>query len=105
LVPIGKENSPQPLLPIQSPLAVQLSTLARRSGALLVFALAERLPSGGYCLHWVLGPDEIYDVELRTATEGVNRVVRLCMKRSLGQCLWGSGRMARQRLETDAPEA
>lgn len=62
---------------------VLVNRLARRTGAPVVFAYAERLPgTGGFELHWLEAPEGIADVDPLVGAQalnlGVEQVVRRC---------------------------
>lgn len=68
---------------------VLLPRIARRTGATVLFAFAERLPQGaGYVVHFVPAPDGIADADLRVACTALNRGVEQCVERAFPQYQW-----------------
>jgi KDO2-lipid IV(A) lauroyltransferase len=68
---------------------VLLSRLARRTGATVVFAFAERLPrGGGFRLHVLEAPPGIDDEDLETACAALNRGVEQCVEIAFAQYQW-----------------
>ena len=70
--------------------------IARGSGAVVVFAFAERVKNGSYRIQWVLGPEEVYDADPGVAAMAVNRGVRRCVKSNPAQYMWTYERFAIQ---------
>ncbi|MGD2081926.1 MAG: lipid A biosynthesis acyltransferase [Chromatiales bacterium] len=67
-----------------------LGRLARKSGAPVVYAFAERLPrAGGYRLHWVSAPEGIDDPDPVAAATALNRGVEACVRACPEQYQWG----------------
>jgi KDO2-lipid IV(A) lauroyltransferase len=68
---------------------VLLSRLARRTGATVLFAFAQRLPRGtGYCIHFLPAPDGIAAEELPTAVAALNQGVENCVRIAPEQYQW-----------------
>ena len=68
---------------------VLLSRLARRTGASVLFAFAERLPVGaGFRLHFLPAPAGIADPDLPTAVAAMNRGVEACVRLAPAQYQW-----------------
>jgi len=68
---------------------VLLSRLARRTGADVLFAFAERLPrGGGFRLHFLEAPADIADENLDVACAALNRGVERCVALALPQYQW-----------------
>ena len=68
---------------------VLLSRLAQRTGAIVLFAFAERLPHGaGFRLHILPAPDGIADPDLATAVAALNRGVEACVRMAPAQYQW-----------------
>jgi len=68
---------------------VLLSRLAQRTGALVLFAFAERLPRGaGFRLHVLPAPPGIADPDLPTAVAALNRGVEACVRLAPAQYQW-----------------
>jgi KDO2-lipid IV(A) lauroyltransferase len=68
---------------------VLLSRLAQRTGAVVLFGFAERLPSGaGYRLHFLPAPDDIADAQLTTAVAALNRGIENCVRLAPAQYQW-----------------
>ena len=68
---------------------VLLSRLARRTGATVLFAFAERLPRGaGFRLHVLPAPADIADPDLPTAVAALNRGVEACVRLAPAQYQW-----------------
>ncbi len=74
---------------------VLLPRIARRTGAPVLFAFAERLPRGaGYVIHIVPAPDGGADADLRVACTALNRGVEQCVERAFPQYQWTYKRWA-----------
>lgn len=74
-----------------------LPRLARASGALVVYAFAQRIRGGkNFRIQWILGPQEAYDADPQIATTAVNSGIKLCVKRKPGQYLWSYPRFVRR---------
>jgi KDO2-lipid IV(A) lauroyltransferase len=68
---------------------VLLSRLAQRTGATVLFTVAERLPRGaGYRLHFLPAPDGIGSADLPTAVAALNRGVENCVRLAPAQYQW-----------------
>jgi KDO2-lipid IV(A) lauroyltransferase len=68
---------------------VLLSRLAQRTGATVLFSVAERLPRGaGYRLHFLEAPDGIGAADLSTAVAALNRGVEDCVRLAPAQYQW-----------------
>jgi KDO2-lipid IV(A) lauroyltransferase len=68
---------------------VLLSRLARRTGATVLFAFAERLAhADGYVIHFLPAPDGIADPDLPTAVAALNRGVEDCVRLVPQQYQW-----------------
>ena len=68
---------------------VLLSRLARRTGARVLFAFAERLPDGaGFRLNVLPAPDGVADADLSIAVAAVNRGVEACVRLAPAQYQW-----------------
>lgn len=68
---------------------VLLSRLAQRTGADVLFAFAERLPSGaGFRVHIRRAPDQIADADLSAAVAALNRGVEDCIAIAPAQYQW-----------------
>jgi KDO2-lipid IV(A) lauroyltransferase len=68
---------------------VLLPRLARRTGASVLFAFAERLPRGaGYRLHFLPAPEAIADEDLGVACAALNRGVEECVRVAFAQYQW-----------------
>ena len=68
---------------------VLLPRLARRTGASVLFAFAERLPRGaGYRLHFLPAPEAIADEDLDVACAALNRGVEDCVQLAFAQYQW-----------------
>jgi KDO2-lipid IV(A) lauroyltransferase len=68
---------------------VLLSRLAQRTGAVVLFAFAERLPRGaGFRVHFLPAPVGIADPDLPTAVAALNRGVENCVMLAPTQYQW-----------------
>lgn len=91
----GEEALFAPLLRGPVLTSTLLPRLARASGAVVVYAFAERVQGGrGYRIQWILGPQEVYDADPMAAATAVNSGVRLCVKRRPEQYLWVNERLS-----------
>jgi len=78
-----------PFFGTQALTMVLLSRLARRTGATVLFAFAERLPHGaGYRLQILPAPAGIADPDLPTAVAALNRGVEECVRLAPAQYMW-----------------
>jgi Kdo2-lipid IVA lauroyltransferase/acyltransferase len=68
---------------------VLLPRLAARTGSVVLFAFAERLPRGeGYRIHFLPAPDDLGDADLPRACAALNRGVEDCVKLAFAQYQW-----------------
>jgi Kdo2-lipid IVA lauroyltransferase/acyltransferase len=68
---------------------VLLPRLAKRTGATVLFAFAERLPRGaGYRIHLLPAPQELTDADLTVACGALNRGVQTCVELAFAQYQW-----------------
>ncbi|MCW8808710.1 MAG: lipid A biosynthesis acyltransferase [Rhodanobacter sp.] len=68
---------------------VLLPRLAARTGAVVLFAFAERLPQGaGYRIHLLPAPEGVADTDLATACAALNRGVQSCVELAFAQYQW-----------------
>lgn len=68
---------------------VLLPRLAARTGATVLFAFAERLPSGeGFCIHLLPAPPGLTDADLTLACGALNRGVQDCVEQAFTQYQW-----------------
>jgi len=76
---------------------VLLPKLARKSGATVLFAFAERLPRGrGFRLHIRPAPAGIDDADLGVAATSLNQGVEACVRQLPAQYQWGYKRFKGQ---------
>lgn len=74
-----------------------LPKLARRSGAPVVFAFAERLPwARGYRVHMLPAPGDIADPDPERAAAALNRMIEACVRIAPEQYQWTYRRFRRQ---------
>ena len=68
---------------------VLLSRLARRTGATVLFAFAERLADGaGFRIHFLPAPQDIAAADLSAAVAALNRGVEACVRIAPAQYQW-----------------
>lgn len=68
---------------------VLLPRLAARTGALVLFAFAERLPRGaGYRIHVLPAPEGLTDADTAIACAALNRGVENCVELAFAQYQW-----------------
>ena len=68
---------------------VLLPRLAQRTGATVLFAVAERLPRGaGFDIHFLPAPARIADPDLPTAVAALNQGVENCVRLAPAQYQW-----------------
>jgi KDO2-lipid IV(A) lauroyltransferase len=68
---------------------VLLPRLAARTGAVVLFAFAERLPQGaGYRIHLLPAPEGVADSDLAAACAALNRGVQSCVELAFAQYQW-----------------
>lgn len=74
---------------------VLLPRIARRTGASVLFAFAERLPRGaGFRIRVLRAPEDIADADLRVACTALNRGVEQCAELAFPQYQWTYKRWA-----------
>ncbi len=64
------------------------SKLIRRSGARAVCAYCKRLPGGGYELHFRPVDEALYEADLTTSLDGLNKSVEACVRECPEQYQW-----------------
>jgi KDO2-lipid IV(A) lauroyltransferase len=73
-----------------------VSRLAKRTGATVVFAFAERLPRHrGYHMRFLAAPEKMADTDPKTAASALNRGVEQCVRICPEQYQWTYRRFAR----------
>jgi KDO2-lipid IV(A) lauroyltransferase len=83
---------------------VLLPRIARRTGATVLFAFAERLPHGaGYRIRIRPAPAGVADADLRVACTALNRGVEACVELAFPQYQWVYKRWA-ERPNADEPD-
>lgn len=71
--------------------------LARKTGAKVVFACAERLEKGyGYKIHYLPAPDRIADDDAHQAAEAMNQGVEMLIRMFPSQYQWSYKRFSKQ---------
>ena len=63
------------------------SNMIRRTGALAVFGVAERVP-GGFVLRYELAEDAIYDQDTALSLAALNRGIEACLHHCVAQYQW-----------------
>jgi len=87
--PRGGEGVWAPFFGLPASTMVLLPRLARRTGATVLFAFAERLPRGaGFRLHFLAAAPELADADLDTACAALNRSVEDCVRLAFAQYQW-----------------
>jgi len=87
------ENSP--FMGISCFTATLASNMIRRTGALAVFAVAERVP-GGFAIRYELAEEEIYSDDTSTSLAALNRGVERGVRRCVEQYQWEYKRFRRR---------
>ncbi|MCK9537977.1 lysophospholipid acyltransferase family protein [Dokdonella sp.] len=83
------EGALAPFFGVPADTMVLLPRLARRTGAVVLFGFAERLPRGaGFRLHFLPAPDGLDDADLTLACGALNRGVEACVERAFIQYQW-----------------
>lgn len=78
-----------PFFGLQASTPTLLPRLARKTGAAVIFAFAERLPRGeGYHLHFAEAPTEIYADDPLIAATALNRGIEACIRAIPEQYQW-----------------
>ena len=78
-----------PFFDIMANTMTLVSRLVKKTGAIVIFAYAERLPSGqGYHLHFLPAPDELYSDNLETSVMALNQGVEMCVQACPTQYQW-----------------
>ena len=68
---------------------VLLPRLAARTGAIVLYAFAERLPRGaGYRIHFLPAPEGLANPDLEEACTALNQGVEACIERAFAQYQW-----------------
>ncbi|MGA9341245.1 MAG: lipid A biosynthesis acyltransferase [Rhodanobacteraceae bacterium] len=76
---------------------VLIARLARRTGAEVILAFAERLPkSAGFDIHVLPAPDGIADADLEVACSALNRGIESCVRLAFTQYQWAYKRFPRE---------
>ncbi len=87
--PRAGEGRPAPFFGRDALTMVLLPRLAARTGAVVLFAFAERLPAGaGYRIHLLPAPAGIDDADARVACAALNRGVQDCVELAFAQYQW-----------------
>jgi KDO2-lipid IV(A) lauroyltransferase len=93
-----------PFLGLDANTMVLLPRIARRTGATVLFAFAERLPRGaGFRIRIRPAPVGVADVDLRVACTALNRGVEACVELAFPQYQWVYKRWA-ERPNPDEPD-
>jgi KDO2-lipid IV(A) lauroyltransferase len=78
-----------PFLGVEALTMVLVPRLARRTGARVLFACAERMPhSEGFRIHLIKAPPQIADEDIGRATAALNRGVEACLALAPAQYQW-----------------
>jgi len=78
-----------PFFGIDALTGVLLPRLAARTGSIVLFSFAERLPRGeGFRIHVLPAPEGIADPDLKVACAALNRGVEQCVERAFPQYQW-----------------
>ncbi|MEP7042322.1 MAG: lipid A biosynthesis acyltransferase [Dokdonella sp.] len=87
--PRGGEGVWAPFFGVPASTMVLLPRLARRTGASVLFAFAERLPQGrGFRVHFLAAPPQLADADLGIACAALNRGVEDCVRLAFAQYQW-----------------
>ena len=73
-----------------------MSRLAEKSGVAVVFGFAERLPRGGFKVHFLPAPAAIADPDPQRAAAALNQGVEACLARAPWQYQWTYKRFSRR---------
>ncbi|TCV96320.1 KDO2-lipid IV(A) lauroyltransferase [Luteibacter rhizovicinus] len=78
-----------PFFGVDALTGVLLPRLAARTGSIVLFSFAERLPEGaGYRIHILPAPAGLADADLKVACAALNRGVESCVERAFPQYQW-----------------
>lgn len=78
-----------PFFGVEALTMVLLPRLAARTGAIVLFSFAERLPDGaGFRIHVLPAPEGIDSTDLKVACTALNRGVEQCVERAFPQYQW-----------------
>ena len=78
-----------PFFGVEALTMVLLPRLAARTGAIVLFSFAERLPDGaGFRIHVLPAPEGIDSTDLKVACTALNRGVEQCVERAFTQYQW-----------------
>ncbi len=90
------EGEMAPFFGVPARTMVLLPRLARRTGATVLFAFAERLPRGaGFRVHVLPAPAGIDDADIAVACAALNRGVENCVRLAFAQYQWTYKRFPR----------
>ncbi|MEO8010440.1 MAG: lipid A biosynthesis acyltransferase, partial [Dokdonella sp.] len=86
-----------PFFGIEALTMVLVPRLAERTGAIVLFAFAERLTDGaGFRIHIVPAPEGIADADLRVACSALNRGIENCVVLAPMQYQWHYKRFSKR---------
>ena len=78
-----------PFFGLDAKTMVLLPRIAQRTGAVVLFAFAERLPRGaGFRIRILPAPGDIADTDMRVACTALNRGVEQCVELAFAQYQW-----------------
>ena len=93
-----------PFFGVEADTMVLLPRIAQRTGAIVLFAFAERLAHGaGFRIHFRAAPQGIADADLRVACSALNRGVQECVELAFTQYQWTYKRWS-DRPDPDEPD-
>ena len=71
-----------------------ISNLARKTGAPVIFAVAQRMPKGqGYRMHYIKPDDDLYHEDPARAAAALNKCVEQCVEIAPAQYMWNYKRL------------
>jgi len=100
--PSGGKGRFAPFFGIPALTAVLVPRLVQRTGCIVVFGAAERLPGGRYRVHLMRSDPDIHSPDIDTALAAVNRGVERCVEIDPAQYLWSYKRF-KTRPEGEGP--
>jgi len=89
-VPHDKNNQTfAPFFGVMAETITLVARLAQKTGAIVIFTYAERLPQGqGFHLHFFPAPEGIDSTDLNLATHALNAGVEQCLQSHISQYQW-----------------
>jgi KDO2-lipid IV(A) lauroyltransferase len=96
-VPLGNNGIFVPFFGIPAYTMTLLARLAKKTGAAVIFACAERLPAGqGFAMHFTGAPPDLHDKSIEEITAAVNIGIESLIRARPAQYQWSYKRLRRR---------